>query len=135
MSRSIFLGSFKAFGGLFHQGRNIELDSIQDSTVLIEDSAVYRGRYWHLGLRLQGELLPAPIYHSVEFDAIWRFPSARPKHWVFSASQEDVPSARGGWTSPWFFYIDLHFVFSLWRLISSCREHFVAARILFTGAI
>jgi hypothetical protein len=102
---------------------------------LIEDSTIWRGRSWHLGLRLQGGILLALIYHSVEFDAIWRLPSARTKLWVFSASQEDVPSTRGVLITPWFFYSGLHLVFNLWRLVSSYWEHFVATHILFTGAI
>jgi hypothetical protein len=33
------------------------------------------------------------------------------------------------------YYIGLHIVFILWRLISSCWEHFVATHILSTGSI
>jgi hypothetical protein len=65
---------------------------------LIEDSAVWGSKSWHLGLRLRGGILLALIYHSVEFDVIWRSPSARPKHWVFTAIQENVSAARGIWT-------------------------------------
>jgi hypothetical protein len=50
------------------------------------------------GLRLHEGGSITPIYHSTEFGVIWRLPSAGPKYWVFSALQEDVPSARGVWT-------------------------------------
>jgi hypothetical protein len=69
------------------------------------------------------------------FGVIWRLPSARPKYWVFSALQEDVPSARGFGLDPGSSCIGLHLVFSLWRLASSYREHFVAAHILSIGSI
>jgi hypothetical protein len=99
---------------------------------LIEDSTVWKSRSWHLGLRLQGGLLLAPIYHSMEFGAIWRSPSARPKHWVFTAIEENVSAARGVWTYPWILFV---LYIQPWGLASSCREHFVAAHILSIGAI
>jgi hypothetical protein len=40
VARPIFLENFREFGGLLHQGRNIELDSLQVGIVLLEDSSV-----------------------------------------------------------------------------------------------
>ena len=74
------------------------LDNIQEGVVLLEDSVFWRSRSWHFSLRLQEGVLLAPIYHSSEFGAIWRLPTARPKYWPFTSIQEGVSSARGVWT-------------------------------------
>jgi hypothetical protein len=82
----------------FNQAKLLGLDSIQEGVVLLEDSMFWRRSSWHFILRLQEGVLLAPIYHSAEFGAIWRLPSARPKYWSFTSIQGGVSSARGVWT-------------------------------------
>jgi hypothetical protein len=69
----------------FNRAKLLGLDSIQEGVVLLEDLVFWRSSSWHFGLRLQEGILLAPIYHSAEFGAIWRLPSARLKYWSFIA--------------------------------------------------
>jgi hypothetical protein len=135
VARSIFLEIFRVFGGFLHQGRNIELDSLQEGATWIRVSAVWRGRLWHLDFRLQGGLLLAPIYLSVEFSTIWRSPSAGPKSWSSHLFSRTCHQPGGFGRDPGSSCIDLHCISSLWRLALSYQEHFVAAHILSLGAI
>jgi hypothetical protein len=80
----------------FNWAELLGLDSIQESTILLEDSVFWRSNSWHFGLRLQERVLLALIYHFTEFGAIWRLPSARPKYWSFTSIHEGVSSAKGG---------------------------------------
>jgi hypothetical protein len=95
VARSTFLESFSVFGDLFHQGRIIELDSLQEGAVLIRVLAVWRGKTWHLDFILQGGISLVPIYLLVKFGIIWRSPSAGPKPWPSHPSSRTCQQLGG----------------------------------------
>jgi hypothetical protein len=63
VARSIFLEIFRVFGGFLHQGRNIELDSLQEGATWIRVSTVWRGKLgiWTSDFR-EGFYLPRSIF-------------------------------------------------------------------------
>jgi hypothetical protein len=102
---------------------------------LIRVSTVWRGKTWHLDFILQGGVSLAPIYLSVKFGIIWRSPSAGPKPWPSHLLSRTCQQLGGLDVTLALIVFGLHYIFSLWRLILYCREHFVAAHILYLGAI
>jgi hypothetical protein len=135
VARSIFLDIFRVFGGFLHQGRNIELGSLQEGATWIRVSTVWRGKTWHLDFRLQGGFLLAldlsfcGVWHHLEISFSWA------EILVFSSIQQDVPAARGLDVTLVLIVFDLHYISNLWRLVLSYQEHFVAAHIFSLGAI
>ena len=130
MAQSIFLENFRVFGGLLHQGRNIELDSLQESAVLLEDSSVWRSRSWHQGWRLQRGLLLALIYHLVEFGSVWESSSSGGSNPRYSQSSVGSTSSLRVRPNPSFVLERSSCISAFARLILYFRENFVATHIL-----
>jgi hypothetical protein len=135
VARSTFPESFSVFGDLFHQGRIIELDSLQEGATLIRVSVVWRGKTWHLDFILQEGISLASIYLLVKFGIIWRAPSAGSKPWPSHPSSRTCQQLGGLHVTLALIVFGLHHTFNLWRLILYCREHFVATHIFYLGAI
>jgi hypothetical protein len=135
VAQSIILESFKGFGGFLHPGRIIGTSGFQEGSVLIRVSTVWRRKTQHLGFILQGGISLALIYLLVEFGITWRSSSAGPKPWPSHPSSRTCQQLGGLDVTLALLYLVLHLIFSLWRLIGYCREHFVAAHIFYLGAI
>jgi hypothetical protein len=135
VARSIILESFRVLEASFIRAELLGTSGFQEGAVLIRVSTVWRGKTWHLDFILQGGISLALIYLLVEFGIIWRSPSAGPKPWSSHLFSRTCQQLGGLDVTLVLLYLVFICIFSLWRLILYCREHFVAAHIFYLGAI
>ena len=133
MSQSIFLAIFRAFGPNYWSLQGFRRVQLHWRIRHLED----------LSIAFRPETSRGGSYHpDLSFDRVWTHLEAF-FNWaellrVFSVPAEHSITQLGGLVfhmTQISFCISLHCVFSLWRLPSSSREHFVAALIMFIGSI
>jgi hypothetical protein len=107
----------------------------QEGVDLIRVSIVWRRETWYLSFILLRGISLAPIYLLVEFGIVWRSPLAGLKSWPSHPFSRTCQQLGGLDVTLALLYLVLHHIFILWRLIIYCHEHFVAALILYFGAI
>jgi hypothetical protein len=85
--RSIFLGSFRAFGGLLHQGLNIRVWQYWGGRSSTWGSSLWRSISWYFSLRLQEGTLLTPIYSLASFLEGLKAIFIEVEFWVFYSQE------------------------------------------------